>query len=170
MEVKRFLFSFAIISVFFAYTSVESTSKYTPLLIQMARNLSNQKALVGAKSTHELVDPFSTISLEPGLKIPFISIKHYMKQYIKNIPYAPASALKVETHQGLFRIWESEAGVICAPDPKDFKVGLDWEASTLLKVNSDGPDNKLSAAVLRLLLLINKQGEVSLKRLKGPKP
>ncbi len=172
MQVKGLLFSFAIISAFFAYNTlckpVENTGTYTPLLIQMARNLSNQKALLGDKTGHEIVDPFSTISLEPGLKIPFVSIKRYMNQYVKNKPYAPANALKIKTQQGLFYIWESEAGVVCAPDPKRLNIGLEWEANTLLKVNSDGPENRLSAAVLRLLILINKQGEIRLERLQRP--
>lgn len=162
MGSKKFTLFFVLLSGF-AYAE-QKKEVYTPLIIQMAKNLSAQKTVVSDKTGQEVVASSKTTPLERTFKIPFVSIKKYMDYFIKNKPYAPANSLKVLTAQGLFHIWESEAGVVCAPDPKRVTIGTEWEVNTLLKVNSQEPKQEI-ANVLRLLLYINQRGQISLQRL-----
>jgi hypothetical protein len=141
--------------------------EYIPLIIQAAKNASNQNALIVNKKARELIPAASDKTLfEASFRIPFVSLRHYTTQFAQNRPYIPASALKIKTSQGLFYMWESETGIMCAPDPKNQNLSIEWNARQLLKVNSQEPQKPLSLTVLRLLLLINRQGEISLKRLK----
>lgn len=160
-----FLGSLAVIAPAFAVMPKIKIKEYTPVIVEAAKNDSSALAVISDDEKQEgIPNSQKNYSLLEKFKVPFVSIKEHMNEYVKNIPFAPEIALRIETIAGLFRIWESEAGILCAPDPKAFKISSDdWKTNTLLKINNQGPNGKVSLAALRLLLLINKHGQISLK-------
>lgn len=89
------------------------------------------------------------------VKIPYESISDYLKEFTHNIPYAPKDAPLIKTKQGLFRIWQNDDGIICAPDPKDPNIDPDeWRTRILL--------SHKEFSVLKLLFLIDKTGKINI--------
>lgn len=140
---------------------IQEAQKNSDAHIQMIRNLAAYKIFVKDKKTDKKIEvaPKENVELSSGVKIPFISIKEYMKQFVKNTPYVPGNALNIGIpEQGLFFLWECELGIICAPNPKNINSMGEWKTRVLIE-----PKKSLPLSVLRLLLLIDKKGKICLE-------
>lgn len=133
----------------------QDSANYASFLIQAAQNLTNAKSALCDNLYCEYVSAKNKKLINPGLAVPFVSIKQYMKEFVRNIPYAPKESLKIETALGIYRLWQSESGVICAPDPETTDSDL-WKSKILLK-------NRKNLSSIRLLLLIDQEGQIKLK-------
>lgn len=92
------------------------------------------------------------------LRIPFISIGTYLKQFAAGKAYTPEDALKIDTPYGRYCLWASESGVMYAQDPDDMNVSIDsWEAEKIVGVTREEHNNKnLYLATLVLKAIKNK--------------
>lgn len=124
--------------------------------IEAIRNLAAYKIFVASKKMTKEIDASTCLVLSSPFQIPFISINKYMTQFVKNTPYVPEKALKIKTKLGYYYIWRSEHGVVSAPDPKSFDILEQWKTCTLL-------DNIESSQLLKLLLLVDHKGKISLQ-------
>lgn len=137
--------------------------KTNMLKLVAAYNLSSSKAIIGNNKCYERIPVTrSAYNLTKELEIPFISLKYYMKQFVKNIPYVPSNTLKIKTSKGLFHIWSSEPGILCARDPKNLSMD-EWKMQVILK---DMTDKKEKLSILKLFLLIDRLGNIKVKETK----
>ena len=104
-------------------------SKFVPIYIEKIRNMTG-----GQCSIESLPATPEKTTRVGKLLVPFISIATYLRKYADNKKYTPEGSLKIQTPQGKYRLWASESGVMCAPDPQDEAATLDstWEAEKIL--------------------------------------
>jgi len=119
-------------------------------------NLANCRTIICNKSKCDSVSPQATKQLGKAFVIPFVSIKKNLKEFVKDIPFAPANALRVSTKTGNFFIWKNESGIVCAPDPKNAEAVMVWK----LKILLDSKNINLS----NLALEIDKDGNFEVKQ------
>lgn len=105
------------------------------------------------KSTTVKPDTEKTVLYE----VPFVSYKQHRSEFVFGKPYAPEAALRVGFKDGrVFLVWRDERGFVGAFD-RDPNTGYDESVpKTLLTVDA-------SKAIIRLKLLIDSLGKVSLK-------
>ena len=100
---------------------------------------------------HACIFADKVVRLNHPIEIPYVSIRKYLREYVSRAMHTPDEALKIVTPRGLYRLWVSESGVMCARDPKDIKVSFDtWKAKTLFSNN----DQKLMGKKIYLGLVL----------------
>lgn len=147
------LLQFTGLSLISAQESVNTSLELRRCCIAYVSNLSSK--FVNLESNNlQIPLRANTINhkLVKQLIIPFVSIKHYLKQYIKDIPYIPEPAIKIYTPNKQFYMWQNESGVILAPDPKFTSVNADWKAKKIF----DPLSSKTLTNILRLKLILDK--------------
>ncbi len=102
------------------------------LYIQSVKNSTGADCALG----NARIPAKKAVRLNHPIEIPYVSIRKYLREYALRMVFTPDEALKIMTPQGLYRLWSSESGVMCARDPKDIKVSFDtWKAKTLFSTN-----------------------------------
>jgi hypothetical protein len=148
----------------------KSKAGYINICVQAINNLYPGKVILENGITKVTVsESGSKINyFKSSVKIPFVSIKNYIKEYAESAngrAYIPEKALMIRLENNrTYGIWENEVGIMLSPDQKtDDLRGL---RKLLKNVNLREPkDNRLSSSVLKLLLLIDKQGDIALSNL-----
>lgn len=125
--------------------------------INNIKNLALYKVILARKEKEDAIQVDSNSSMQVSIKIPFISINKYMREFVKNIPFTPKKAIKLEIKNKSYFIWANESGIICAPDPKDFDNIAQWNTKTLFSV-----DKEIDINPLRFVMQIDKLGQISM--------
>jgi len=150
--IKKILFLYTVIFSFVCFgenlTSIKSIA-----------NFAEYKMIICNRLKCASVFPRSTKNLNSSFSIPFVSIKQNLKEFVKDIPFAPKRALKVSTQTGVFFIWRNESGVVCAPDPSNPEAVVAWK----LKILLDKKNNK-NVNLSNLALKIDKDGNFEMKQ------
>lgn len=138
---------------FHAYCTADSASnQFIKIYIQNIKNNSQDNCML-----ERIVAPAQeTVSLAKPVEIPYISIRKYLREYASKKAYTPEEALKIATPQGLYRLWASESGVMCARDPRENTVSFNWKAKTVLENIHQRLTGKKTYLTLALAVLKNK--------------
>lgn len=147
---KKLSFVFLLI---YSYTSFSNDS----VSIKSVKNLSNYKMIISSKLKCASIEPHTEKNFSSSFYIPFISIKHNLKEYVKDIPFVPLEALKL----GSFYLWRNESGVVCAPDPSNPEAILAWKLKILLDKK-----NKKNVKLDNMVLNIDKDGNFEMNQQK----
>lgn len=153
---KKILFIILNLAVFMGPKEILADLLGQALVISHISNAARREAVICVDSSCTNIPTNKTIALQQFVQIPFVSLHKYLKQYIKNMPFVPEQALSIQTQAGHFRLWNSEVGVLCAPDPKSNFSAEEWKMASVFK-----SINK-SDILLKLRLLIDKQGNINL--------
>lgn len=147
-----------------SHAALQVSHNYKTFSIIAALNKARQKAVIkDVQQTIEVAPTNQASRLSDSVQVPFVSINNYMKQYVNNTPYTPVNALKIHTQLGLFRLWQNESGLICAPDVQKDKYNEEWSADLVL--TNENKQHQLW--MLKILLSIDENGKLSFKRLKN---
>lgn len=143
---------------------------YVELRIKAVDNRTSESLVVSQDGMQEKVSSqlARAFLLHKIFKVPFVSIRGYREQFMRDVPYVPTQAIRVRTHQGLFGIWESEMGVVYAPDPTSFDpVTGEWVVKPLFGMTNKRPHEqyKVPFCILNLLLRVSEEGDFSLVHL-----
>lgn len=110
----------------------------------------NQKICVGPGKIN--------FSLDSGVRIPFISIERYKDNFLHDKPYFPESALIIETLQGRIALWQSEMGIMHSLELSAHSYDECVPRQLISR-------KALAASLIRLLLIVDKQGNIALKKI-----
>jgi len=127
--------------------------------IKSIANLAGYKTIICNRAKCASVSPNSTKQLSSSFAVPFVSIKRNLKEFVKDIPFAPENALKLSTKAGAFCIWKNESGVVCAPDPSNVEIVAAWR----LKILLDKKNNK-NVNLKDLALEIDQDGNFEMRQ------
>lgn len=105
------------------------------------------------------ISPESIRRLPVTFSIPFISIKHHLKEFVRDIPFVPTEALKLSIASRSFYIWQNESGIVCAPDPSRPENRAGWKIKILVDGQSSSQVN-----MAHLMLEIDERGNVEIKQ------
>jgi hypothetical protein len=154
MKIRFNLMYLALSTCFFSASGVSEESPFIKIFVQNIKNESQ----VDCDVEHTHVPSLEKLKLARPLEIPFISIKHYLREYASKKAYTPQAALKIETPHWQYRLWSSESGVMLARNPQDAKVSLEnWKAKKILSNGKhEHPGKKLYLASLVFKVINNK--------------
>ncbi len=149
-------------------------NNYVPLQIAAVESLACEQVKV-ANSTKQvaITGPMQNLRLlKHRFYIPFISIIENLKEYKESAEgraYVPKDALKISIgDKKLYGIWENEVGIMFSPDPKVLADDDHGPRKLMKNINKRGPkDKKNIMPALKLLLLIDKRGNVALGNLQA---
>ncbi len=127
------------------------------LSIEVIKNLSKHEAVIINDNSKILINSNKKKIFLNSIEIPFVSIKSYIKKFIKDIPYVPQESLRIIHKDNLFHIWQNELGVIWALDPNDPEKLSDWKSNIIYSFAKNN---------IKFMLLIGKHGNLCLKPIK----
>ena len=134
------------------FNKFNSEQKIT--IIEMKNESTSQvKLKLGSKN---IIDVLSNKNIKKEIDIPFISISKNIIDFTQDKFYMPKGALKVITNLGKFGIWKNEDGIMYAQ-----KVGQNFDKKIQEKLELNNTKNL--AGIIKVVLLINKQGKPELK-------
>lgn len=125
--------------------------------IAFIKNFSKFKAFIFNKNIHNAIGPSKKkVLLKNYFNIPFISIKNYIKKFIKDIPYAPSQAIKIQHNGNIFYLWQNELGIIIALDPENIESISNWKSEIVYSRDKIEKLNKINKSFrdLKFILLI----------------
>lgn len=138
------------------------TPKLKKCYLEYVSNLSRNRLEIDKNNLKIFISKESlSYKLKKPLVIPFVSIKYYLKQYIKDIPFVPGQAIKILTPKKQFYLWQNESGIICAPDPEIITSNDDWKAKSMF----DPLKIKTTSNFFNLELLVDSKNKIKIKQI-----
>lgn len=119
--------------------------------IEIIKNLSKSDLYFIDKNSKFLIGPKKMLT--NSFNIPYVSIKNYISKFIKNTPYAPEGALRIEHEKNIFYLWKNELGVILVLDPNNPENLSKWKLNVIYL-------NKLKKS--NLVLLVDQENNIKL--------